>query len=432
VAGSFTPAGARLHTARSGAAASGLPDGTVLIAGGTSDGTAAGALSSAEIYNPGLGTFSLLSGGLSTARTGATATLFNTGTAWRVLIAGGQNAGGALNSTEVYDPQGRTFTASGGSLSVGRAGHTATLLGNGTILMAGGSGQASAELYNPLSGTAVSTGSLTTDRTGHTATLLPDGNVLMAGGTSSGAAVNSTEIYNPAAGAFTAVGGVLGTARTGASATLLDSALVLVVGGKNGASGGLGSGEVYTPSFDPLGTVEVTSDDSSGTDAISGACTLTLTGTGATSCTVSVTPGHVDGGTHHLTGSYPGDSEVHAASTGAAALSVSKGTPTLSWATPAGITYGTALSGTQLNATASYGGNALSGTFTYTPGAGVVLSGGAGQDLHVDFAPADGGDYNGGSMDVAINVSAATLSAAIMLTTRPLRAKNPESARGQA
>ena len=68
-----------------------------------------------------------------------------------------------------------------GPMSVGRFGHTATLLPNGKVLVAGGY-IASAELYDPASGTWTNTGSMSTARAGHTATLLPNGKVLVAGG----------------------------------------------------------------------------------------------------------------------------------------------------------------------------------------------------------------------------------------------------------
>ena len=69
-------------------------------------------------------------------------------------------------------------------------------------------------------------------------------------------------------------------------------------------------------------------------------------------------------------------------------ITVNKATPTITWSNPAGITYGTALSGTQLNATAS-----VPGTFAYTPAAGTVLNAGAGQTLSVTFTPTDTANY---------------------------------------
>src|SRR5439155_27035259 len=82
---------------------------------------------------------------------------------------------------------------------------------------------------------------------------------------------------------------------------------------------------------------------------------------------------------------------------------VTKTTPTISWNNPADITYGTALDGTQLNATAS-----VAGTFVYTPAAGTVLNAGNGQTLLVDFTPTDTATYNTASKDVVINVLKAT------------------------
>src|SRR5206468_2897893 len=78
---------------------------------------------------------------------------------------------------------------------------------------------------------------------------------------------------------------------------------------------------------------------------------------------------------------------------------VGKTSPAITWNNPADITYGTALGGTQLNATAS-----VPGTFVYTPAAGTVLNAGNGQTLHVDFTPSDTTTYNSASKDVLINV----------------------------
>src|SRR5256885_3932366 len=92
-----------------------------------------------------------------------------------------------------------------GSLATTRAGHTATLLPNGKVLVAGGQGTgvnllSSAELYDPASGTWSATGSMTTARYLHTATLLPNGKVLVAGGSNGNFSLASAELYDPATG----------------------------------------------------------------------------------------------------------------------------------------------------------------------------------------------------------------------------------------
>jgi subtilase family serine protease len=101
----------------------------------------------------------------------------------------------------------------------------------------------------------------------------------------------------------------------------------------------------------------------------------------------------------------PTDTTHYNSLTGAAAgtFVINKATPTITWANPADIVSGTALSGTQLNATAS-----VAGTFVYTPPAGTVLGAGAGQTLHAAFTPTDTANYNGASKDVTINVGNAT------------------------
>ena len=319
VAGTFTTVSVTLTTARTGATATLLNNGTVLIVGGSSDGSTA--LPSAEIYDPVAGTFTALTGAgqsLGAARFGHTATLLPNG---NVLIAGGQNSGGPLSSVEIYNSSTQVFGAGPGPLGTPRAGHTATLLFNGTILFAGGSGLSSAELYNPSSGNSTPTGNITTDRTNHAATLLPDGNVLIAGGTSSGNAVNSTELYNTAAGTFAATGNMQ-RARSSLTASVLDSAQVLVVGGSNSTYPALASAELYAPSFDPLGTVSVTSNDS--TDGVTGSpCTLTLNGTGASTCTVTDTSTEVGSSPRTITAAYnPAPDQVHSGSTGTAKLTV--------------------------------------------------------------------------------------------------------------
>jgi uncharacterized repeat protein (TIGR01451 family) len=120
-------------------------------------------------------------------------------------------------------------------------------------------------------------------------------------------------------------------------------------------------------------------------------------------------------------GSYPtgvgasfAGSTGYSASSGTASLTVNKATPVITWANPADIIYGTALSGTQLNATAN-----TAGGFVYTPAASAVLSSGNGQNLHVDFTPTDTTNYNNASKDVSINVLSAVLNISMTADRNP-------------
>ncbi len=155
-----------------------------------------------------------------------------------------------------------TFTATG-SMATPRAFHTATLLTNGMVLIAGGSTDftgpvATAELYDPDKGTFSVAGNMTSPRMGHTATLLPDGKVLIAGGTVSiGQSMvpsNGAEIYDPSTGAFAATGNMV-SGHVCQQAILLGNAKVLILGGSS--SGQPPPPELYdsaTGTFSPAGT----------------------------------------------------------------------------------------------------------------------------------------------------------------------------------
>jgi CSLREA domain-containing protein len=218
-----------------------LPDGRVLVAGGITD-NEFNVHKSAELYNPATGRWTP-TGSMNTAHGYHTATLLPNG---KVLVVGGKYIGGrnsesSSNSAELYDPATGVWTPTG-FLNSARHSHTATLLPNGKVLVAGGatftSTLNSAELYDPATGVWTPTGSLNSARFSHTATLLPNGKVLVVGGQTFG------ELYDPATGTWTWTN-PMNTGRYNHTATLLPNGKVLVAGGLNGGS--LKSAELYDP-----------------------------------------------------------------------------------------------------------------------------------------------------------------------------------------
>jgi hypothetical protein len=197
-------------------------------------------------------------GSMATARYFHTATLLNNGT---VLVTGGLDGNNNnLASAELFDPASGTFTLTG-SMAVARSSHTATLLTNGKVLVAGGSSSATAELFDPASGHFTATGSMGISRTGQTATLLGNGKVLITGGNATGGETATAELFDPASGSFTPTGS-MGTIRWGHTATLLNNGTVLVAGGIGsgvGDKGYLASAEIFDPSngiFTPTGSMK--------------------------------------------------------------------------------------------------------------------------------------------------------------------------------
>ena len=169
-------------------------------------------LASAELYDPASGTWSA-TGSLNTARYYHTATLLPNG---KVLVAGGADNSGSSRERGTVRPGQRDAGVPPAASTPHATSHTATLLPNGKVLVAGGLITAtlsrSAELYDPASGSWSATGSLTTARDDHTATLLPNGKVLVAGGLIAAALSTSAELYDPASGTWSATGS-LNTAR---------------------------------------------------------------------------------------------------------------------------------------------------------------------------------------------------------------------------
>jgi hypothetical protein len=234
--------------------ASPLPGGGVLLSGGVGfSGTASIALATAQVYDAGTGVRPV--GPLTASRLLHAAEALEDG---RILLTGGLPATGsdirAVATAELFDPATGKFAATG-SMGSPRTGHTATRLANGKLLIAGGRNStclfgcqeltwASAELFDPATGTFSPTGTMAQARYGHTATPLPDGRILIAGGTTPDLpdtdVSTSLEIYDPATGAFTLAGTML-RPRSHHTATLLTDGRVLLAGGRTVGEGSLAS-----------------------------------------------------------------------------------------------------------------------------------------------------------------------------------------------
>ena len=241
-----------LNTARYSHTATSLPNGKVLVAGGFDNSNAV--LASAELYDPASGTWRATTSNLGAARADHTATLLPNG---QVLVAAGRDS--SLQtisiSAELYNPTNGNWTATN-NLNTARQNHTATLLSNGKVLVAGGYDRslnvsASAEVYDPATGNWTVTNNLNTARYNHTATLLSNGKVLIAGGSVNVAdegsgELASAELYDPASGTWT-VTGSLAAARDLTVATLLPNGKVLIACGQGNNTGPLASAEIYDP-----------------------------------------------------------------------------------------------------------------------------------------------------------------------------------------
>jgi hypothetical protein len=264
-----------LAEARRGHAAVALPDGRVLVAGGINEGIL---LASTEIYDPARGTWSPAAP-MSVARVGHSLTVLADG---RVLAAGGTigeapapggqaggqpggQAGGQASaaaqtitpdaSAEIYDPAAGAWRPAE-PMAAARYEHTATLLGDGRVLIAGGRGGsqplATTELFDPAIGGFVGSTDLSEPRANHTAVRLADGSVLVAGGSGGpdgDLSLATAELFQPGQAGWTQVA-PLTQGRTGHAATLLADGRVLVTAGESTARGSrrsLDTAEVFDP-----------------------------------------------------------------------------------------------------------------------------------------------------------------------------------------
>ena len=238
--GTFAHGGSLLQP-RSHHTATRLPDGRVLVVGGLWWNGAARVIPSAELWDPRTGGFSF-AGEMLQGRYDHSATLLPDG---RVLIAGG--VGGddpdlaPLATLEVWDPRTSTFGPAG-EMHVARSGQIALLLGDGRVLFVG---ESDTEFWDPTTGTVERGPSLVEPRYVQTATLLRDGRVLVTGGAwGSDAAMkvrSSAEVWDPATDSFGLVSPMT-VARFEHAAALLPDGRVLIVGGDDA-----GTAEVWDP-----------------------------------------------------------------------------------------------------------------------------------------------------------------------------------------
>jgi hypothetical protein len=234
--GAFRP-GPDMTVARMGHAAVVLRDKRVLLVGGWSG--SSGVTNTAEIYDPATHRFSRV-GSMATSRGESTATLLQDG---KVLVTGGvDRSDRALSSAEIFDPVANSFSPAA-SMMLPRSQHTATLLRDGAVLIVGGGScdcpsktvYNETELYQPSAGKFVLVGSLGTARYKHTAVLLADGNVLVAGGSDAHdwrGQLDSAELYDPSSRSFHSLSAMHASRFKFPQAALrLQSGDVLIAGG---------------------------------------------------------------------------------------------------------------------------------------------------------------------------------------------------------
>ena len=209
-----------------------LDDGHVLILGGDISGVGATPTAGAELYDPVTGTFTP-TGRMSIARAPFGVVRLPDG---RILVAGGTTTGKqVVASAEIYDPGTGQFTSTGSLLTTRRK-HAGAVLSDGTVLIMGGTTDRtdstvlqSAESFDPATGRFQASAAMRSPRFKFTAVSLPDGSILVAGGSE-----ETVEVFDPRAGQFRAVANGQQGLRLFPTATLLADGSVLIAGGYSG------------------------------------------------------------------------------------------------------------------------------------------------------------------------------------------------------
>ena len=200
-----------------------LPDGRVLIVGGTDD---LSQLTKASIFDPATGEIAAVAP-MAEGRSNHAAVLLEDG---RVLVAGGgkRELEDAITSAEIYDPATDSWSFAG-RLSEPRLFPAYTIMSDGKVLVAGGKGKlAGVDIFDPETGTWSSTCPMSVGRSDFAGSLLSDGRVMVSGGEGN---LDSTEIYNPWTGEWSA-GPRMNLPRNRHRQTTLPDGRVLITGGQ--------------------------------------------------------------------------------------------------------------------------------------------------------------------------------------------------------
>lgn len=228
---------------RYGHQALGLPNGDVLVAGGI---TGAPQALGAELFELTAGTFLRLNG-MGEPRRWNVMTQLRDG---QILVTGGEG----ISTAEVFDPRTYNFRFTRGDMTTARAGHVGNILADGKVLIAGGWGLKdyskallSAEIYDPASEafSAVPRG-LSVPRAAFTSTQLPDGRILYVGGMNEQGTTNSADVYDPKTGEIAPLGRRMQYKRAFHTATLTKDGKVLIIGGID-SKDSLSSAEMFDP-----------------------------------------------------------------------------------------------------------------------------------------------------------------------------------------
>lgn len=227
-----------LPAARWATASVPLHDGRVMVVGGATGTSSFDAVASAAIFDPSTGHWTAVTDMLQPRAYAMAVTLAD----GSVLVAGGSRNGQPLDTAELYNPDNGTWAAAG-RLNLPRTQGTLTLLGDGRVLAAGGgiegapgwSSTASAEIFDPKLGTWTIVPPMSVARARHTATLLANGEVLVAGGATTyhgetGSVTATAEIFDPRANSWRAAA-PMSKPRYVDGAVLLNDGRVLVAGG---------------------------------------------------------------------------------------------------------------------------------------------------------------------------------------------------------